>query len=78
MNYNNAKQKFETYLESSNSRNTWMAMTVTTIKSVSKSYIPTVSYMPWKKSAIACNYQKKTLNLHVSSPFSMTLAVLNS
>ena len=69
MNYNNAKQQFEKYLDGYDSNNDKVRL---------KSYIPTVSYMPWKKSAIACNYQKKTLNLHVSSPFSMTLAVLNS
>lgn len=69
MNYNNAKQQFEKYLDGYDSNNDKVRLKIIHTYGV-------VHAM--EEICIACNYQKKTLNLHVSSPFSMTLAVLNS
>lgn len=63
MNYNNAKQQFEKYLDGYDSNNDKVRLKIIHTYGV-------VHAM--EKSAIACDYQKKTPNLHVLSPFSMT------
>ena len=68
MNYNNAKQQFEKYLDGYDSNNDKVRLKI----------IHTYGVVHAMEEICHRNYQKKTLNLHASLPCFMTPDVLNS
>ena len=70
MNYNNAKQQFEKYLDGYDSNNDKVRLKIIHTYGVVHAMEEICHRMQLS--------EEDTENLHVSSPFSMTLAVLNS